>query len=245
MPPQHDAFGRPTEQSNDPSGRSTASAAFAAEPAKPRPEPERRPSPRDAHRPRWRLPYLLLLLGVGTGAIGLTLSAAADWAADQPRTHEFALERNPFGPRSLLRADGMRRATDVALAEARDDERVAGMLVQPKRLLVTLTDPRDQSRWVTVDTAFDVSTHDLRTSAYPSTVSVAAATVDPAPALRALRRHWRSQQPYARDPSMSLMIASGTFSRDRPRVSGWLLSVDGVAQDDETVRVARDGKVIR
>lgn len=191
------------------------------------------------------MPYLLILLAVGAGAIGLTLSAAADWAAEQPRTHEFALERDPFGPRSLLRADGMRRATDVALDEARDEERVAGILVEPDRLLVTLTDPRDQSRWVTVDTAFDVSTHDLQGSGYSTQVSAAAATVDPAPALRALRRHWRAQQPYAREPSMSLMIESGLFNRDRPRVSGWLLSVDGVAQGDKTVRVATDGKAIR
>lgn len=193
----------------------------------------------------WRLPYLLLLLLVGAGAIGLTLSAAADWAAEQPRTHEFALERDPFGPRSLLRPEAMIRATDTALGEARDDELVGGLLVEPERLMITLTDPRDQSRWVTVDTAFDVSIHDLRSSASSTEVSLADATVDPAPALRALRRHWRRQQPYARDPSMSMVISSGPFERSRPRVAGWSLSVDGVAQDDETVRVATNGKVVR
>lgn len=244
MPPQHDAFGRPTDTSSDPTGRAIASAAFAAEPAKPKPRPER-PGGRDPQRPPWRLPYLLALLLVGAGAIGLTLSAAADWAADQPRTHEFALERDPFGPRSLLRPEAMIRATDTALGEARADELVGGLLVEPERLLVTLTDPRDESRWVTVDTAFDVSIHDLRSSASSTEVSLAAATVDPAPALRALRRHWRRQQPYARDPSMSLVIDSGLFGGSRPRVTGWSLSVDGVAQDDRTVRVARDGKVVR
>jgi hypothetical protein len=244
VPPQHDAFGRPIEPTSDASGRATASAAFAAEPAKPKRRPEG-PGQRDPRRPPWRLPYLLALLLVGAGAIGLTLSAAADWADDQPRTHEFALERDPFGPRSLLRAENMRRATGVALDDAADDERVAGILVEPERLLVTLTDPRDQSRWVTVDTAFDVSVHDLETSAYPAKVSTAAASVDPAPALRAVRRHWRHHQPYAHEPSLSLVITTDAFGRGRPRVTGWTVSVRGVAQDEQTLRVTTAGKAVR
>ena len=181
-----------------------------------------------------------MLLLVGAGGVTLTLSAAADWADDQPSTHEFALERDPFGPRSLLRPDALTRSIDIALAEAEPGDRVANINARPTRVLVTLTDPRDQSRWVTINTAGDVQVTDLRSATYANSVPPARATVDPAPAVRALRRLWRSHQPYARDPLLSVQLDG-----DTERVSGWIASVDGVAQADRSVRLTPDGKVVR
>ncbi|MEV3963367.1 hypothetical protein AB0M34_21130 [Nocardia sp. NPDC050193] len=87
-------------------------------------------------------PTVPLAVTLLAGAVGIcaTMTFAADWARDLPKTIAFAVAQEPFGTRSMLNTDNARAGLDRALAHVPDGDRI-----------ISLTIDEDHVRLATID----------------------------------------------------------------------------------------------
>ncbi|WP_210493873.1 hypothetical protein [Patulibacter sp. SYSU D01012] len=220
MSGERDAFGRTTGAGASPPAAAPAPRRAASSP------------PGQAFRV---LLLLVLLLAAGAAVWG-TMRAAADWADRDQNAIEFALDRDPLGPQSLLRTDPLRRALDRVQARLRRGDRVAYLTISPEQLTATVADARDQRRWVTAQASGRVRETDLETT--EEAPGFALDRLDVAPMTRAVAARMRALAPYAREPTASVATDTETGA-----VEGWTISVHGVRKRDELLTIDRKGRV--
>jgi len=222
----HDAFGRRTDDAAD--ARPTSHGEVG-------PAPTSTPGRRARGRALGGWLQVVLVVA-GTGGAYATMRAAAAAGPDQIQAITFALQRDPFGPRSLVTEGPLRDALHRIDGARRGDEVVASVSASPDRVTATVVDPRDRERWISVDVTGEVRVMAPRTGRRQPTTGVDPTRLDVAGATAALRRHHASLRPHAHDPRISLLTDS-----DGGAPRGWQLSVEGVATDDRYRRVDLDG----
>lgn len=221
MSGERDAFGRTT-------------GAGASPPAAAARDPRRNASAPPGQATRVLL--LVVLLLVAGVAVWGTMRAAASWADRDQNAIEFALQRDPLGPHSLLRTGPLRRALERVQARLRRGDRVAYLTISPAQLTATVADARDQRRWVTAQASGRMRETDLETT--EEAPGFALDRLDLAPMTRAVAARMRTLAPYARDPSASVSTDTETGA-----IEGWTISVHGVRKRDELLTIDRKGRV--
>lgn len=250
MSPVHDAFGRTTEESSQ-SATAAQAPSDAAHPASVS-RSERGGGGTGAARIVGRLLVVLLLLAGGAAAVAATMRHAIDIAPDQSRAVEHALAKDPLGPRSLLRAAPLRRGLDRLRRELDPGDRIVGVTVTPGRLLLSLADARDQSRWLMLGADGSIDEHDL--SSTDDSAGVPFEAIRPAGATRFLARKLRELRPHARDPTLSLAIltssssTTGAFGQSASatrRTLRWSVRFAGVRAAEESWTLDSSGRQVR
>jgi hypothetical protein len=213
---QRDAFGR---SADEPDPRVAQPFGARPEPSAERPPETARPvgGPPGAGRRRAvgaaSVLATFVLLALGGVAIAGTLGYALDASRKDERVAVHALQHDPLGPKSMLRTTTLRRALSRLRAAAEPDDRLEGVVAFPDYVMLTLVDPRDQERWLQLDATGNLQTSPLSTTASGATVPLSLLkTLDPAPATRYLARRYAQLQPYARDPTLSLVLSTATTS---------------------------------
>ncbi|MBB4663088.1 hypothetical protein [Conexibacter arvalis] len=186
-----------------------------------------------------RLTLLALVAGSAIGIV-VTLWLAVGWAADQPKTIEFAIAREPFGSRSLLERGNARETFDDLLGRLDDDDRVTDLHLTARSLSAMARTRHDRRRSLFLTVEGEVTDHLTIGGPEGRGVPLARiAALDLDAALEAAQRRWRELGTHPEPPLLSLQVRGA-----RPR--GWLvIFTSEVPADERTTAIDLEGRVRR
>lgn len=230
-----DAFGRPLD------GATTSDGVHSPSPAAVPADRVLSDGVTDDGGPRpSRIAVLRVLLLSGLAGIAVAMALAVGWAHDQPKTITFALAKEPFGSRSLLRPEAARPALERALARVDPTERIVAVRLEARELTVTTRDVHDRRHWVSTTTTGEMGGYPTQLEETGRGVTKAQiAALDLDAALRAAQDRWRALGTRPEPPALRLTADDGQLRE-------WQISfASGVPLDEQTTTIDMTGRVIR
>lgn len=222
----------PADPTLDPLGRSRPSSGPASTV---RSDVVTDPAPGTPRRAPGRAKALATLVGSCALALVVTLALASSWAEDLPHTWEFAIQREPFGDRSLLRPAAARDALDRVLPLVPARARVVSVRIEPEEMVVHVRGADGLRSWFA--TRLDGTTYGNRTDLQEHWRGVAPARVealDLVGPLRAARTRWAALG-RPDPPVLRLTAIDGTLR-------SWTISFSTVSVEDREIEVDLRGR---
>jgi len=189
--------------------------------------------------PTDRRRLLLALFAVSAIGVAATMRLAVDWAADLPKTMAFAIEREPFGPRSVLQLGNARDVLRRAAARLAPGDRVTAVHLRADGLSLTTRAADGMEGWIHASLVEEAERRETSLDGDRGGIDARRlAAVDLVAPLRAAERRWR-RLGRPEPPLVSLSTARG-----RPRA--WqIIFTSEVPERERSTSFDLDGRPLR